>query len=154
MRAGTLRSSVHRCRRRQILLAMKAYRDYAAATRGITEPELIVTSTAHAAFDKGSLHASEEGRGETGPLPPSAAPSPCAACQYFCIKKIEIPVGADFRSDVAATRRAINRNTIGIVASAPNFPTGTVDPITELGQLALERGVPLVRRLAEGGSTV
>jgi len=72
-----------------------------------------------------------------------------AACQYFRIKKVEIAVsalsaaeglvcsrrrippvqvGADTRADVAATRRAINRNTIGIVASSQNFPTGVDGP--------------------------
>ncbi|MFN3503994.1 MAG: hypothetical protein ACK4ZJ_17225, partial [Allorhizobium sp.] len=41
--------------------------------------------------------------------------------------------------DVAAARRAITRNTVGIYASAPTFPHGVVDPIEELGQLAQER---------------
>ncbi len=36
-----------------ILLAIKAYRDYAATTRGVDAPELICPSSAHAAFDKG-----------------------------------------------------------------------------------------------------
>lgn len=36
-----------------ILMALKAYRDYAKEQRGITEPELIAPVTAHAAFDKG-----------------------------------------------------------------------------------------------------
>ena len=61
-----------------------------------------------------------------------------------------LQVGADFRADVAATRRAITRNTIGIVASAPNFPPGMIDPIAELGRLALERGIPLVSTGRQG----
>jgi sphinganine-1-phosphate aldolase len=36
-----------------ILMAVKAYRDHGKKTKGITEPELIVPKTAHAAFDKG-----------------------------------------------------------------------------------------------------
>ncbi|HEX9076517.1 MAG TPA: aspartate aminotransferase family protein, partial [Anaerolineae bacterium] len=35
-----------------ILLAMKTYRDWARETKGITVPEMIAPTTAHAAFDK------------------------------------------------------------------------------------------------------
>ncbi len=98
-----------------ILLAMKAYRDYARDKRGITEPEMIVPTTAHAAFDK--------------------------AAQYFCIEIIHIPVGGDFRADVAATERAITDNTVVIVGSAPQFPHGAIDPIGELSELARARGI-------------
>ncbi len=93
-----------------ILLAMKTYRDWARETKGITEPEIIAPSTAHAAFTK--------------------------AGDYFGIKVVRIPVGADFRADVPATREAINENTIALVGSAPPFPHGIVDPIEELSELA------------------
>lgn len=35
-----------------LVLACKAYRDFAMKTRGITRPEIIVPVTAHAGFDK------------------------------------------------------------------------------------------------------
>ena len=35
-----------------IILAVKAYRDYAMKVRGISNPEILVPITAHAAFDK------------------------------------------------------------------------------------------------------
>ena len=35
-----------------ILLAMKVYRDMARAERGITQPEMLIPTTAHAAFEK------------------------------------------------------------------------------------------------------
>lgn len=35
-----------------IIMACKAYRDYARDIKGITRPNLIAPSTAHAAFDK------------------------------------------------------------------------------------------------------
>jgi glutamate/tyrosine decarboxylase-like PLP-dependent enzyme len=95
-----------------ILLAMKTYRDWARDTKGIQEPEIIAPTTAHAAFTK--------------------------AGDYFGIKIIRIPVGADFRADVAATQEAINDNTIALVGSAPPFPHGIVDPIEELSELALK----------------
>lgn len=98
-----------------ILLAMKTYRDWARLTRGITEPEMIVPVTAHAAFDK--------------------------AAQYFNIKPVRIPLDADYRADLKAARNAISRNTIVIVGSAPSFPHGVVDPIEELSTLALESGI-------------
>ncbi|OGO12182.1 MAG: sphingosine-1-phosphate lyase [Chloroflexi bacterium RBG_13_66_10] len=98
-----------------ILLAMKTYRDWARATKGITEPELIIPTTAHAAFVK--------------------------AGDYFRMKVIRIPVGPDFRADVEATRRAITSNTVALVGSAPPFPHGLVDPIEELSELARERGI-------------
>ena len=98
-----------------ILLAMKTYRDYARDKKGIKRPNMIVPTTVHAAFDKAS--------------------------QYFGIKMIRIPVDADFRADVAATQKAITRNTIVIVGSAPAFPHGIVDPIEELSELAYARGI-------------
>ncbi len=95
-----------------ILLAMKTYRDWARDTKGITEPEIVAPTTAHAAFTK--------------------------AGDYFGIKVIRIPVGEDFRADVSATRDAISENTIALVGSAPPFPHGIVDPIEQLSELARE----------------
>lgn len=98
-----------------ILLAMKTYRDWARERRGIHRPEVIVPRTAHAAFDK--------------------------AAHYFGIRLVRIPVDARFRADVAAARRAMTRNTIALVGSAPSFPHGVIDPIADLAALAGERRV-------------
>jgi sphinganine-1-phosphate aldolase len=98
-----------------ILLAMKTYRDWARETKGITDPEIVIPNTAHAAFVK--------------------------AGEYFGIKVIRIPVGEDFRADMAATRDAITENTIALVGSAPPFPHGIVDPIEQLSELARARGI-------------
>lgn len=98
-----------------ILLAMKTYRDWARERRGIRHPEVVVPRTAHAAFDK--------------------------AAHYFGIRLVRIPVDARFRADVAAARRAITRNTIALVGSAPSFPHGIIDPITDLAALASERRI-------------
>jgi glutamate/tyrosine decarboxylase-like PLP-dependent enzyme len=98
-----------------ILLAMKTYRDWAKDKKRITKPEMIVPSTVHAAFDKAS--------------------------QYFNIRIIHIPVDADYKADVPATRKAITKNTVVIVGSAPSFPHGIIDPIEELSELARENGV-------------
>jgi sphinganine-1-phosphate aldolase len=98
-----------------ILLAMKTYRDWAREKKGISEPEIIIPSTAHAAFTK--------------------------AGEYFGIRIIRIPVGDDFRADVPSTKKTINKNTIALVGSAPPYPHGIVDPIEELSGLALEHGL-------------
>ena len=45
--------------------------------------------------------------------------------------------------DPATMAAAIDEDTIAIVGSAGNYPYGTIDPIAELGALALERGVGL-----------
>ena len=66
-----------------IMLAMKTYRDWARATRRITRPELVAPTSAHPAFDK--------------------------AAHYFGIKQVRVPVGPDYRADVAATRKALTR---------------------------------------------
>jgi glutamate/tyrosine decarboxylase-like PLP-dependent enzyme len=98
-----------------ILLAMKAYRDWARDTRGIKKPEMIAPISAHVAFDK--------------------------AADYFGIKFNKIPLNSNYQADVVAAKRAINRNTIVIIGSAPGFPHGTIDPIEELSELARERGI-------------
>ena len=98
-----------------ILLAMKTYRDWARATKGITKPEMILPVTAHAAFDKAS--------------------------QYFHIKPLHIPFDANYRADVKAAQKAITSNTIVIVGSAPSFPHGAIDPVEELSELARKHGI-------------
>lgn len=98
-----------------ILLAMKTYRDWARATKGITEPEMVIPVSAHPAFDK--------------------------AAQYFGIKQAKYPLDAAFRADVKAAEAAITKNTVVMIGSAPNFPYGTIDPIGELAELARVRGI-------------
>lgn len=98
-----------------ILLAMKAYRDWARAEKGIRRPIMVVPESAHAAFDK--------------------------AAECFDIKIRHVPVNDSFEADVEATRAAITENTIVVVASAPCFPHGIVDPIAELSEVARRKGV-------------
>lgn len=98
-----------------IMLAMKAYRDLARERDGITEPQMVLPTTAHAAFDK--------------------------AARFFGIEAVAVPVGEDFRADVGAMAEAIGERTVAVVGSAPSFPHGVIDPIEELSELARERGV-------------
>lgn len=98
-----------------ILLAMKTYRDWARETKGVTRPEMVAPASAHPAFDK--------------------------AAHYFGIKMVRVPVGPDYRADVVAMRKAMTRNTIVLIGSAPGFPHGVIDPIEELSELARKRGI-------------
>ena len=99
-----------------ILLACKAYRDWAYTERGVTEPEMIIPLSAHAAFDKASA--------------------------YFKIKIHHIPVDPISRKvDVRRVARAVNRNTIMLVGSAPNFPDGIIDDIPSLATVAKRHGI-------------
>jgi glutamate/tyrosine decarboxylase-like PLP-dependent enzyme len=97
---------------------MKTYRDRALASgrwRGSRRPAIVAPSTAHVAFDK--------------------------AAQYFDMRMVRVPVGRDFRADVAATRAALDRDAVVVVGSAPSFPHGVIDPISELAHLAQSRGI-------------
>ncbi len=98
-----------------ILLAMKAYRDWARETKGIIHPEIVAPATAHPAFDK--------------------------AGNYFGVKVIRVPVSADFRADVRAMQRAVTHNTIAMIGTAGTYPHGVIDPIPELSDFARRRGI-------------
>jgi len=100
-----------------ILLAMKAYRDRARSERGLLRPEIVVPETAHAAFDK--------------------------AAEYFGIRRVNVPVGPDLRADVARMKAALSERTVALVASAPSYPHGVIDPVPELAELARSRGIGL-----------
>ncbi|GBG65158.1 hypothetical protein CBR_g49954 [Chara braunii] len=100
-----------------ILMAVKATRDYMKATRGITEPEIVIPVSAHAAYHK--------------------------AGQYFSVRVRMAAVDAGFRADVEAMSKLINSNTIMIVASAPTFPQGVIDPVEDIAALARSANVCL-----------
>jgi sphinganine-1-phosphate aldolase len=57
------------------------------------------------------------------------------------IKVVTVPQLDDLSADVAGIEAAIGSNTIGIAASAPNWPYATVDPIEELGEIAEGRNL-------------
>jgi sphinganine-1-phosphate aldolase len=46
------------------------------------------------------------------------------------------------QADVAEVAKAINRNTVLLVASAPQYPHGVVDPIDAIGELAVAHRKP------------
>ncbi len=98
--------------------AMLAYRDWARAEKGITNAEIIWPDTAHPAFHK-AAHA----YGMTIVM----APTDPATTQV----------------DVDWVRDHVTENTAVIIGSAGNYPYGTIDPIEQLSDIALEHGVGL-----------
>jgi sphinganine-1-phosphate aldolase len=108
-----------------IMMSMKAHRDWARETKGITEPEVIFAITAHPAFDK--------------------------AAHYFGVKPVKVPVDSAQRMDVAAVKAALSKNTILIVGSAPQYPHGVMDPIEELAEVARTAGVGMHVDACVGG---
>ena len=98
-----------------VLLAVQAARD---AHPDVAEPRMVLPATAHAAFHK--------------------------AAHYFGVEPVLVPVGADFSADVASTERAVDSardRTVLVVASAPSYAHGVVDPVTGLAALAAARGI-------------
>ena len=47
-----------------------------------------------------------------------------------------------YHPDLSKYTAAIDKNTVMLVASAPQYPQGVVDPIEEIGHIALEKKVP------------
>lgn len=101
-----------------IILAVKTARDKGRAEKpGITTPEIVLPITAHASFHK--------------------------AAHYLGLTPVVTAIDPQtFRAEVDAMRAAITPNTVLIVGSAPSYSQGVVDPIAEIGQLALERDIP------------
>ncbi|HJU23938.1 MAG TPA: aminotransferase class V-fold PLP-dependent enzyme [Casimicrobiaceae bacterium] len=84
-------------------------------------------------------------------LPYSAHPAFTKAAILMDLITRRIPVGADWRADVAAMAQAIDDDTLMIVGSAPCFPYGVIDPIQELGRIAEQRNLWLHVDACVGG---
>lgn len=99
-----------------ILLAVKTARDHARAGRGVRDPQLVLPSTAHAAFHK--------------------------AAHYLGLEPVVVPVDpATYRADAAAVAAAITPRTALVVASAPSYAHGVIDPVAEIAAAAADAGV-------------
>ena len=98
-----------------IMLAVKTARDKARAEHPeITQPEMILPKTAHAAFHK--------------------------AAHYLSVKPVVVDIDPQtFKVGAQDMERAITSNTILLVASAPNYSQGVIDPIAEIGKIAQGR---------------
>lgn len=96
-----------------IFCALQAMRAWARDTKPhIKNPEIVAPYSIHATFHKG--------------------------CKVLDIKVVTVAQKDDLTADVDAMAAAVNENTIGIACSAPNWPYGRVDPVQEIGAVALE----------------
>jgi sphinganine-1-phosphate aldolase len=100
-----------------IMVAVKAARDYARAkTPHITQPELLMPLSAHPAFNK--------------------------AAHYLGLKTVIVPTDKKtLMANVEAMRNAVTQNTVMLVGSAPSYPHGIIDPIADLAEIALQKGI-------------
>lgn len=90
-----------------ILLALRAARDWARARRpDLVVPRILVPRSAHPAFDK--------------------------AAGFLGLEVTRVPLGPDYRADVAAMAALVCPRTILVAGSAPQFGHGVVDPIPGL----------------------
>jgi sphinganine-1-phosphate aldolase len=100
-----------------ILLALYTYREWARKHHPhIKHPEVVAPQTIHPAHDK--------------------------AANLFGLHIRKAPVNQDQMAETAGMERMINKNTILMVASAPSYPNGILDPIVEIGELAQRHHLP------------
>lgn len=100
-----------------IFLSLLSARDWSKEFKNIDHPEVVISSSAHPAFLK--------------------------AMRFLKIKSIVINTNNELKLDLPAFKKAINKNTILIVGSAPAYPWGMMDPIDELSDLALKHNLLL-----------
>lgn len=101
-----------------IMMACKAYRDYGRDSKGISKPNIVLPVTAHTAFDK--------------------------SAKYFGMFTKTVPVNPETTEvDIKAMERAINKNTVMLVGSAPNYPYGTMDDIEAIAKLGKKYNIPV-----------
>lgn len=97
-----------------ILCAVEAARERARIERDIHEPEIVLAESAHAAFHKGA---------------------------HLCGLRVRVvPVLADRTPDLDAMSDALSKRTALVVASAPQYPHGVIDPVAEIASMADQHG--------------
>ncbi|KRY20655.1 Sphingosine-1-phosphate lyase 1 [Trichinella patagoniensis] len=100
-----------------LILACLAYRNRAYG-RGNKDPEIVVPISAHGAFDK--------------------------AAQMLRLRIRHVPLEAGtFKVDLDKMKQMITKSTCMLVASAPNFPYGIIDPIEQVAALGEKFGIPV-----------
>ncbi|MFM8992937.1 MAG: pyridoxal phosphate-dependent decarboxylase family protein, partial [Actinomycetota bacterium] len=113
-----------------ILMAVKAARDQFRhdESRPVTRPNVVLPTSAHAAFEK--------------------------AGAYFDVEMRRVPVRSDWRADATAMAAAADDHTIMFVASAPQYPQGVVDLVAEGAAVAADRGANCHVDACMGGVTL
>ena len=68
-------------------------------------------------------------------------PAVAKACHYLGVELVLTPHGPDLRADVDAMTAAVDDRTVLVVASAPSYPYGMVDPVPAIAAMAASRGI-------------
>ena len=96
---------------------------------GIKNPEIIISITAHCAFEK--------------------------ACEIFRVKCIKIPLDKKtYQINLSLVEKNISKNTICLVGSFPNFPHCVSDDIEKLSKLGIKYNIPVHCDCCLGGFLV
>ncbi|VDP19168.1 unnamed protein product [Heligmosomoides polygyrus] len=116
-----------------IIMACLAYRNR-AVQMGIEAPVIVCAETAHAAFDKPSYAGCAFATWRST----RTTESICVLNEYdlHCFSAAYVKV-------VAVMFHVIGVFAFQLVASAPNFPSGTVDPIPEVAKIGKKYGIPV-----------
>jgi len=99
------------------ICAIKAYKKYKEKTSWFTfgKLEVLTTKTGHAAINK--------------------------ACELLNLQLVYVNLNDDFTMDLNDLQRKISTNTCVVIASAPCFPYGIMDPINEIGVICKKNNV-------------
>jgi sphinganine-1-phosphate aldolase len=108
-----------------ILLAVNTCREWSKQRHRNGRKEILAPATVHPAFEK--------------------------AAHLFGLNLVRAPVLHSGEADVEAMARLIGRDTLMLVASAPCYPYGIVDPVEKVAALAAQHGIPLHVDACVGG---
>lgn len=111
-----------------LLMAVKAARERHRRLGRGDRANVVLPTSAHAAFEKG--------------------------CYYFGLESRRVDVGSDWRADVDAMAAAIDDDTALVVASAPQYPQGVIDAVPRIAALAAERDLNCHVDACIGGVTL
>jgi glutamate/tyrosine decarboxylase-like PLP-dependent enzyme len=99
-----------------IFMGVKTARDRMRAERGIERGRIIVPRTAHPAFAK--------------------------AAHYLDLELVQMPLSDDLRTRADGIEALVTDDTVLIAGSAPAYPFGMIDPITEMAAIAAAHKIP------------
>ncbi|THH12743.1 hypothetical protein EW146_g7415 [Bondarzewia mesenterica] len=121
-----------------IIMSVKTHRDWACAVKGITEPEMVIPASAHAAFDKAAAYL----KIKLHSIPVDRVTRQVDLKRVSRAMSVTIPVFSSI-PNLSSPMQFSNVNTIMIVGSAINFPDGCQDDIVSLAKLAKKHNVGL-----------
>ena len=111
-----------------ILMAVKTAKVRGVEERGIEHGNVVLATSAHAAFSKG--------------------------CTYVGLEERRVDVDGDYRAVPDAMADACDDDTVLLVASAPQYPQGVIDPVAAVAAVAVDRDVNCHVDACMGGFTL